>query len=164
MQAEVIQNSGAKAGEAAYYVSRLMYEKHIYEALCDNYKDLYYAHRMLAEIENGIRAVLLVRDENIVVGCIHGTWENNGDFVCHIMFKRNVDALQGCLLCEEAMKKFCREQKKPFKRIIGNIWEKNRAAIILGKRYGAKVQKETTSFIWKNGYFLPCKTLIKEIE
>jgi hypothetical protein len=148
---------------AAYHVSQLMYEKHIYDALCDEYRDLFYAHRMLSEIESGERAVLLVRQNNVVVGCIHGVWENEGDFVCHIMFKRHVNALKACLLCEKAMKKFRKERNLPFNRIIGHIWEGNRPALALGKKYGAVDTGVSEQFIWMKGYLLPCRKLVKEI-
>ena len=164
MQVDVIKKKSAVSLAAAYHVSRLMYEPHIYRELCDEYKDLFEAHRMLVEIEQGERAVLLVRQKNIVVGCIHGILEENGDFVCHIMFKRNVNSLKACLLCEEAMKKYCQENDLSFKRIVGYICSANRAAIALGKRYGAIDQGFSGVSIWKNNYLMPCRKLVKEIK
>jgi hypothetical protein len=163
MDADVIMCRSAVSLAAAYHVSRLMYEPHIYNELCDEYKDLFEAHRMLVEIEEGIRAVILVREKNVVVGCIHGTFEGDGDFVCHIMFKRNVNSLKGCLLCEKAMKEYCLEHQITFKRVVGYICMNNRAAIRLGKKYGAIDHGISNVSIWKDGYLLPCRKLIKEI-
>jgi hypothetical protein len=151
----------AECSKAAYNVSRLLYEPHIYKALCDDYKDLYCAHILLREIEDGERIVITVYDGNIA-GCIHGTLRD-GVFYCHLLFKRKVDAVKACLLCEDAFKEYCKNNKMRFYKTKGNICVLNRAAIRCAKKYGSEIKAVGDVFMWYNGRPEKCITFEKEV-
>jgi hypothetical protein len=164
MEAFLVEPDSPQRFTAAQNLAVLLYEKHIYNALCDEYKSLYFAHKLLREIEDGERIIMFSAENNQINGCVHGVLQD-GVYTCHIMFKRRIDAVKACLMFEEEMKIFCRKRKIDLNLIRGFIPVFNRAAIRTGKAWGA-VDKgiSDTEVFWRNGVPWPCHRMEKEIE
>lgn len=123
--------------ETAWLFSRLLYEPHIYNALSDEYKDVYMAHELLQEIEFGYRIVIgAFDDKNNFVGCVHGILQN-GIYTCHILFRRKVNVLPFLLECENKFKEYCVQKDMQFNCIDGYIAPSNTAACRIAHRFGA---------------------------
>lgn len=152
--------------ETAYMVSRLLYEPHIYCAISDELKDVYFAHRFLSEIESGFRLVLGVfsKAEDDFLGCVHGK-VYQGEFTAHTLFKRKVDAVKGCLLCEDVLRSYCREKSIPLKVIAGYPPEHLRVAVLMNKRYGCvDCGVAEDKFFYKDGKRIACRNMRKVLE
>lgn len=151
---------------AAYAVSRLMYEPHIYAALPDHLRDVFFAHRMLKEIESGDRMVFAVfcQSDNSFLGVVHGTMEGS-EFVAHTMFRRKTNAVKAALLCQEQLEKFCRDNAIALTAIVGYPPEHIRAAVIMNRRFGCIDcgPAKDVEFL-SNGRPLPCRYFRKEIK
>lgn len=161
----VLPNYREMCRQAAYHVSELLHEKHIYDALPDEYKTLWYAHELLSEIEDGDRITILVWDGNLCLGCGHGVLDDNGVYTCHIMFLRNVNAVKACLLCEEELKKYCREYNLKLEIIRGNIAQDNRAALRCARLFGSENKGvNVNNMMWKNGKLTPTCTMEKKVD
>lgn len=162
MYAEKLQ----PGSNAAYAVSRLMYEPHIYAALPDNLRDVYFAHRFLCEIEEADRWVIGVfsKEDDLLLGVVHGCLED-GNFIAHTMFRRKVDAVRGALLCEEVLIDFCRKYGIELKAIVGYPPEHLRASVRMSRQFGCVDcgLAEHITYI-HNGRKIPCRYFRKEIR
>ena len=152
--------------ETSYQFSRLMFEDHVYAGLSDELHDVYFAHRLLSDIEAGDILVIAVysRTDNKLCGFCYGSF-NDGDFVGHTMFKRKVDAVKAALLCEEELVKYSWEHNIDFKAIVGYPPEFLRVAVRMNKRFGCTDLgiAENVCF-YKNGKKVPCRHFRKEIK
>lgn len=151
--------------QTAWLFSRLLYEKHIYNALSDEYKDVYKAHELLQEIEFGYRTVLgFFDDTDNFTGCVHGVLED-GIFTCHLLFKRKVNVLPLLFVCEETFKNYCREKNLPFEYIDGFIDPKNIAAVRVARRFGSVyLGKKDDVTVLHGNTKTPCLHYRKEIK
>jgi hypothetical protein len=149
---------------AAGHVADFLCEKHIYNAQPDEYRTLWGAHELLREIEDGTRWVMLVWDGDFCCGCVHGMLDDYGVFTCHIMFMRQIDAVKACLLCEEELKKYCREHNHKLLTIRGNIAVRNRAALRCARLFGSKnMGMNIHGMMWYRNELIPTYTMEKEI-
>lgn len=151
--------------ETSYIVSRLLYEKHIYDAVDDRLHDVWNAHIFLRDIERGKNLVIGVfqKESDAFLGCVVGDFYDSC-FYAHLLFKRKVDVKPAVLLCEEELKRYCRDAGIALKEIIGNIPEYNRAALCMVKRSGYTDVGEAINFThFKNGKNIPCRCMRKEI-
>lgn len=144
-------------------VSRLLYEKHIYDALDDNMKDIWGVHICFSEIEDGSRMVFgcFSKDTQAFLGCAHGKIED-GYFVAHLLFKRKTKALQACFLIEETLKEYCKKSNIQLLGIKGYPAEKNLPAVNLIKKIGCVDTGILDNVFFCNGNAVPCKIMIKE--
>ena len=151
--------------DTSYMVSRLLYEPHIYLGQDDRMHDIWWVHRFFMEIETGIRHVwgVFAKHDDSFLGCAHGTFEGDG-FVAHTMFKRHVDAVKACLLMEDDLKRYCRENDIDIKAVIGYPPENLRVAVVMNKRFGCKDMGRAEGVeYWKRGVNIPCRYMRKEL-
>lgn len=149
--------------DTAFFVSRLLYEEHIYKAVDDRLHDIWVAHQFLQDIESGKTLVFGVFKDNVFYGCANG--ELNGDVLTvHAMFRRKTDVAKAALLIEEEIRKYSIESGIVIKTIIGTIPEYNRAALMMAKRAGYIDMgiAENVEHI-KNGKIIMCRLMRKEI-
>lgn len=145
-------------------VSRLLYEKHIYNAVDDRLHDVWYAHNFLSDIEAG--RVLVFGVFKKVDGCFCGcaVGEISGtDFIAHALYKRKVDVTKAALLVEDEIRKYSIGSGIEIKTIIGNIPEYNRAALRMSKQAGYTDSGEIFGTHMKNGKSINCRCMRKEI-
>lgn len=149
----------------SYHVSRLLYEKHIYNALPDHYRDVWGAHILLQEIEFGYRTVFgFVDDSGDLCGVVHGKVENDA-FVAHLLFQRNVDVAACLLAAESVLLQYYSQHGIEVKYVEGFIPEFNRAALRTVKRYGMENLGLTCQKIFRRqGEELPTIHFRKEIK
>jgi hypothetical protein len=148
-----------------FLVSRLLYEKHIYNALDNKMRDVWGAHDVFCEIESGKRIVLGVfsKDDKKFLGCVHGLL-NAPVFYGHFLFRRKVDVVKAVLLCETLCKKVYADRDMTLNAFAGVIPESNRAVQITVKKLGYR-----DSGILDGEYFysfdqkIPCRLYVKEI-
>ena len=150
-----------------FLVSRLLYEKHIYNALDNKMRDVWGAHDVFCEIESGKRIVLGVfsKDDKKFLGCVHGLMETPV-FYGHFLFRRKVDVVKAVLLCEELCQKvYVNSGLMTLKSFAGIIPENNRAVQITAKKLGYR-----DNGILDGEYFysfdkkIPCRLYVKEIR
>lgn len=149
--------------DTAYLVSRLLYEKHIYNAVDDRLHDVWYAHKFLQDIESGKTFVFGVFKDDVFAGCATG--ELNGNVLTvHALFKRKIDIAKAALLIEDEIKKYCKKSSVEIKTIVGNIPEYNRAALRMANRAGYTDSGIADNVEHrKNGRIIPCRLMRKEI-
>ena len=151
--------------ETSYIVSRLLYEKHIYDAVDDRLHDVWHAHIFFRDIERGKTLVIGVfqKESNAFLGCVIGDFFDSC-FSGHILFKRKVDVKAAVLLCEEELKRYCHDAGIALREIIGNIPEYNRAALCMARKAGYMDSGEAVDFThFKNGKVVSCRCMRKEI-
>lgn len=164
MQAFLVDPKSDERYDAVVKLVELMYKPHIYKALCNELKHLYYAHEVFREIEDGKRIVIFTVQDNVITGCVHGVIDD-GIFTVHIMFQRKVDAVDGCFLAEKAMIEYCRSNNIPFTCVRGHICAENKAALRCALRWGAENKGISDHMtFWQGEEHLPCYVVEKRVE
>lgn len=152
--------------ETAYQFSRLMFEDHIYAGLSDELHDVYFAHRLLSDIESGDVLVMAVykKEDDTLCGLGYGAFDGDS-FIAHSMFKRKVNAVKAALLCEQILVEYCKENNIKLTAIVGYPPEHLKAAIRMNKHFGCVDMgiAENICF-YKSGKKIPCRYFRKEIK
>jgi hypothetical protein len=149
-----------------FIVSRLLYEKHVYNALDNQMRDVWGAHNVFCDIERGHRTVFGVfqKDTERFLGCVHGVFD---DFIFwgHFLFKRKVDVVRAVLLCEEQCRQICKEKDIPLSAFAGMIPDSNRAAKIAASKLGYKDKGLIDGeYFYSFEQKIPCRLFKKEIK
>lgn len=151
--------------DTTYLISRLFYEKHIYNAMDDEMRDVWVCHRTLQEIENGSRLCIGVfsKKDDTFLGCAHGMIYLY-DMEAHLLLKRKVNGVTAVNLCMEEILKYYKQQKLPLKSFSATVADNNRAVKTTLRKAGfidhGIVKNE--KFI-SHGVVIPCRFFRKEI-
>jgi ribosomal protein S18 acetylase RimI-like enzyme len=150
---------------SSYIVSRLFYESHIYRALDDRMRDVWGAHTVLREIEDGKRLAIGVyrKSDDALMGFSHGLIIPD-TMEAHILLKRKTDGLAAINLCMDKCREFYKKNNIPLKRFIAKVADDNRPAKLLLRRagYSDKGIMENNFFV-SFGKNIPCRFFEKEI-
>lgn len=152
--------------ETTYLISRLFYERHIYNALDDEMRDVWGCHKILREIEEGHRICIGVfrREDDAFLGFSHGMiYPHNME--AHLLFKRKVNGVEATELCMAKCVEYYKKKKIPLTSFSGIIAENNNAVKRLLRKLGFEdkgiLEKE---FFFSHGEKISCRFFRKEIK
>lgn len=149
-----------------FIISRLLYEKHIYNALDDAMRDAWGVHRFFCEIEDGCRLCIGVfsRKDNTLLGCAHGMiYPHN--MMAHLFVKRGVDGAVATQMCMDECRKYYKRKHIPLYSFSAEVADNNRAIKIMLKKLGYEdkgILKD--EFFVSYGIKIPCRFFRKEIK
>lgn len=150
--------------KTAWLFSRLFYEKHIFTALPDHWKDIWGIHGLLQEIACGNRTVVGFFDNGDFLGCVHGVLAEN-IFTAHLAFKRKVNVVDCVLKATPVLKAFFADKGQNMLFIDGYICADNRAALRTARLYGANcIEKNMDLPFYWDGKKIPVWHFRKEIK
>lgn len=146
-------------------LSNLLPQEHIFKALDRRVKTYYGAHKLFKAVESGdVRVYGAFTENNLLAGVCYGSADDEQNFIVHILFCRDVNAITGCEKCTEVMINEYAEEGIEIKSIIGHIPAFNRAAIRLSRKLGYEDMGETKDFCFvKDVYHYPCRIIQKKI-
>jgi hypothetical protein len=148
--------------KTSFVVSRLFYEKHIYNATEDELRDVWGVHRLLSEIESGDRIVVGFFSDNVFLGCSHGVIVD-GVFEGHFLFFRKAPTVDLVKKGIHEIVQYGKQKGTPVNSLRGIVPDSNRAVKLLLSRLGFLDTGPTNTFFVLNGKNIMCREFTKRI-